>query len=78
MAKKAVAPFVEKSRFDVDGQKEALDYPIVLGNDVVAEKFGGIIGLPTSILFSRDWKKIKTIVGLVDHDDLAKAIEGQL
>jgi len=76
--KKAVMPFVEKSRFDVDGQKEPIQYPILLGSDAATEKFGGIIGLPTSMLFSRDGKKIKTIVGLVDHDDLAKAIEGQL
>lgn len=76
--KKAVMPFIEKSRFDVDGQKEAIQYPILLGSDAAAEKFGGIIGLPTSMLFSRDGKKIKTTVGLVDHDDLAKAIESQL
>jgi thiol-disulfide isomerase/thioredoxin len=76
--KKAVNPFLEKERFDVDGQKEAMNYPILLANDAVAEKFGGILGLPTSMLFTRDGKKIKTIVGLVNHDDIAKAIEGLL
>ena len=76
--KKAVAPFLEKSRFDLDGQKQTMNYPILLGNDAIASKFGGILGLPTSMLFSRDGQKIKTITGLVDHDDLAKAIEGQL
>jgi thiol-disulfide isomerase/thioredoxin len=76
--KKAVAPFLEKSRFDLDGQKQAMNYPILIGNDAIAEKFGGILGLPTSMLFSRDGKKIKTITGLVDHDDIAKSIEGQL
>ncbi|HVB55566.1 MAG TPA: TlpA disulfide reductase family protein [Candidatus Acidoferrales bacterium] len=76
--KKAVAPFLEKSRFDLDGQKQAMNYPILLGNDAIAAKFGGILGLPTSMLISRDGRKIKTITGLVDHDDLAKAIEGLL
>ena len=76
--KKAVNPFLEKERFDVDGQKEAMNYPILLANDAVAEKFGGILGLPTSMLFTRDGKKIKTIVGLVNHDDIAKAIESLL
>jgi hypothetical protein len=76
--KKAVNPFLEKERFDVDGQKEAMNYPILLANDAVAEKFGGIMGLPTSMLFTRDGKKIKTIVGLVNHDDIAKAIESLL
>jgi hypothetical protein len=76
--KKAVASFLEKSRFELDGQKQAMNYPILLGNDAIAGKFGGILGLPTSMLFSRDGRKIKTITGLVGNDDIAKAIEGQL
>jgi thiol-disulfide isomerase/thioredoxin len=76
--KKAIDPFLQKERFDVNGQKEAMNYPILLGNDAVADKFGSIVGLPTSMLFTRDGKKIRTIVGLVNHDDIAKAIEGLL
>jgi thiol-disulfide isomerase/thioredoxin len=73
--KKAVQPFLDKERFDVGGQKEAINYPIVLANDTIAEKFGGVVGLPTSMLFTRDGKKIKTIVGPVDRDDISKEIE---
>jgi glutathione peroxidase-family protein len=76
--RKSVGPFVEKERFDVNGQKEAMNYPILLGNDSIAEKFGGIMGLPTSMLYMRDGKKIKTIIGLVNRDDISKAIEGLL
>jgi cytochrome c biogenesis protein CcmG/thiol:disulfide interchange protein DsbE len=75
---KAIQPFLDKERFDVGGQKLPMSYPILLGNDAVADKFGGILGLPTSMLFSRDGKKVKTIVGLVDHDDISKAIESLL
>lgn len=73
--KTAVVPFVEKSRFDVNGQKEAMNYPILLGSDAIARKFGGILGLPTSLLFSRDGQKVKTITGLVNHDDITASIE---
>ncbi len=76
--KKVVELFVQKERFDVNGQQKAVNYPILLGNDDIADKFGGIIGLPTSMLFSRDGKKVKTIIGLVNHDDIVKAIEGLL
>jgi len=76
--KKAINPFLEKERFDVNGQKEAMNYPILLGNDSIADKFGSIMGLPTSMLFTRDGKKIKTIVGLVNHDEIAKSIESLL
>jgi cytochrome c biogenesis protein CcmG/thiol:disulfide interchange protein DsbE len=76
--KKAINPFIEKERFDVNGQKEAMDYPILLGSDTIAEKFGGVMGLPTSMLYGRDGKKVRTIVGLINHDELSKVIEGML
>jgi thiol-disulfide isomerase/thioredoxin len=77
--KKAVDPYLKKERFDVNGEKEAMNYPILIGNDSIAEKFGGVVGLPTSMLFTRDGKKIRTVVGLaLTHDDYAKVIEGLL
>jgi cytochrome c biogenesis protein CcmG/thiol:disulfide interchange protein DsbE len=76
--KKAIQPFLDKERFDVAGQQMAMNYPILLGSDAIGEKFGGILGLPTTMLFNRDGKKVRTIVGLVNHDDLSKAIEGLL
>jgi thiol:disulfide interchange protein len=51
---------------------------VLLGSDKIADKFGGLIGLPTSMLYARDGHKVKTIIGLINHDDLLKALEGQL
>lgn len=75
--KSTVAPFFEKERFDVNGQKLAMNYPIVLGNDSIAGKFGGLLGYPTSFLISRDGKEIKKIQGLIDYEDVIKIIESQ-
>jgi hypothetical protein len=69
---------VQKEKFDVDGKQMTMNYPIVLGNDAVAEKFGGLLGYPTSMLISKDGKIIKLFIGLVNHDVLVKEIEGQL
>ena len=76
--KKAVEPFVQKEPFTVNGQPAQMNYPILLGSDKIADKFGGLIGLPTSMLYSRDGKKIKTIIGLMNYDDLSKALQSQL
>jgi cytochrome c-type biogenesis protein len=76
--KSAVEPFVQKPQWDVDGKKVAMNYPIVLGNDDLAAKFGGLIGLPTSVVVTRDGKIAKKFLGLVNHDQLAKQIEGLL
>ena len=75
--RKVVEPYVQKERFDVNGSAEAMNYQVVLGNDAIAEEFGGIIGLPTSMLYARDGRKIKTMIGLINHEDLTKALESQ-
>jgi len=76
--KPVVAPFVEKQRYDVSGQKLAMNYPILIGNENVAEKFGGLLGYPTSVLISRDGKVLKRTTGLIDYDETTKLIEGAL
>jgi len=76
--KSAVEPFVQKQQFDVDGKQMAMNYPILLGNDDIAEKFGGLIGIPTSVLISKDGKVVKRFIGLVNHDTLEKEIGGLL
>ena len=73
-----VGPFVAKEKFDVDGEKMLINYPIVLGNDDIGSKFGGILGLPTSFVITRDGKISKHIMGLVNHDDLESAIQSDL
>jgi cytochrome c-type biogenesis protein len=76
--KDAVVPFVRKERFNVNGQKLPMNYPILLGNDATADKFGGLLGYPTSFLISRDGKIVKKVQGLVSYEELTKAIESQL
>jgi thiol-disulfide isomerase/thioredoxin len=74
----AVAPFVQKEKFDTDAGKSTMNYPIVIGNDAAGDKFGGLLGYPTSILLSRDGKQVKHITGIITRDDIVKSIEAQL
>ncbi len=76
--KSAVAPFLAKERFNVNGQKLPMNYPIVIGSDDVADKFGGLLGYPTSFLISRDGNIVKKVQGLISYEELTKAIESQL
>jgi thiol-disulfide isomerase/thioredoxin len=77
-AKTVVAPFVEKTLFDVNGQQEKFNYPIVLADDDLADKFGGLIGFPTNYLISRDGRIHKRYIGLSDYDELNKEIQSLL
>jgi cytochrome c-type biogenesis protein len=73
-----VSPFVAKERFDVEGKQLPMSYPILLGDDKVADKFGGLLGYPTTVLISRDGKEVKRVTGIVTYDEITKAIESHL
>src|ERR1700737_4716187 len=76
--KSVVAPYVSKEHFDVNRQKLTMNYPIVIGNDDIADKFGGLLGYPTSVLISRDGKLVKRITGIISEAEMSHAIESLL
>ena len=76
--KPVVQPFVQTTPFNVNGHPTTMNYPIVLGNDDIADKFGGLLGLPTSIVISRDGKIEKRYIGSVSKDALEKDIQSLL
>ncbi|HEX4076547.1 MAG TPA: cytochrome c biogenesis protein CcdA [Candidatus Acidoferrales bacterium] len=75
---KAVDPFIRDNRFNVGGKEEPMDYPIVLGSDPITDKFGGLLGMPTSYLISRDGKIVKKYIGVVNEAQITKDVESQL
>ncbi len=62
------------------GASEVLDfmkdkkitYPVVLGNEDVAAKFGGIDSLPTTFLYSPDGMLVGQHEGQLTQDDISK------
>jgi len=75
---KAVDPFIHTTNFNVGGQQRTMDYPIVLGTDAITDKFGGLLGMPTSYLISRDGKIVKKYIGVVNEQQVIKDVESQL
>jgi thiol-disulfide isomerase/thioredoxin len=73
-----VVPFVSKEKFSVNGQQLTMNYPILIGTAEVADKFGGLLGFPTSVLISKDGKVVTTITGIIDEDAMSKKIESEL
>ena len=57
---KAVKPFVTQ---------KGMNYPVVVGDDSVAELYGGIDSLPTTFLIDRDGGIASTHVGLVSKSE---------
>jgi len=77
--KSVVGPFVQTKRYDIGGGKESqMNYPILIGNEEIANKFGGLLGYPTTVLFDKDGKEIHRTTGAISYDEYAKLIEGHL
>jgi thiol-disulfide isomerase/thioredoxin len=75
---KVVDPFVKQTQFTVGGQSKTMDYPIVLGSDKIASDFGGLIGMPTSILITRDGKIFKKYIGALNEAQIEKDVQAQV
>src|SRR5229473_2717704 len=65
-------------RFKLGTKSQPMNYPILIGNDDAAKKFGGLVGLPTTILISQDGQQVKRIDGLLSYDEMDKTIKSLL
>jgi len=76
--KSVVAPFVRTKRYEINGQQLQMNYPILLGNDEIANRFGGLLGYPTTVLFDKNGREIKRTTGAIAYEEYAKVIEENL
>ena len=55
-----------------------VNYPVVMGNQKIAEEFGGVLGLPTTFLLGRDGHIHARHAGTTDFRKLEEEIAGLL
>lgn len=55
-----------------------MDYPVLLGNDAVADQYGGVEGLPTTFYIDRNGRIVKKVAGLVSHGEIEDGIKAAL
>lgn len=74
----AVEPWLKDQKFELDGNPVTLNYPIWIGNEKASQQYFSVFGLPTTLVFSRDGKLLKTFVGITSHEKFVAAIESAL
>ncbi len=62
----AVKPYIAEHK---------MNYRVVLGNDEVANSYGGIDSLPTTFVINREGEIVDTHVGLIGKDDYTSEIK---
>jgi cytochrome c biogenesis protein CcmG, thiol:disulfide interchange protein DsbE len=55
-----------------------INYPVVLGTQELASRYGGILGLPANLVIARNGKIVAKHLGLVDLAQLQKELAAQL
>ncbi len=63
-----------KEVLDVVG-KQSISYPIVFGNEGTAAYFGGLVGMPTSFLYSPAGELVEQINGAIMQGDIERRIQ---
>lgn len=64
-----VKPFVKKY---------AIPYPVVLGNNTVAEQYGNIEAIPTTFIIDKDGLVVDRHIGYLKMEDFENKIKGYL
>ena len=57
---------------------EGINYTVLLGNDPVADSYGGAEVLPTTFYIGRDGKIVARAFGLISHSEIEKNIQDSL
>ena len=55
-----------------------MDYTVLIGNEKVADLYGGVEGLPMTFYIGRDGKIVKKVAGLTSHSDIEDGIKQAL
>jgi hypothetical protein len=55
-----------------------INYPVVIGTQEVASRYGGILGLPANVVIARDGKIVAKHLGVEDLSHLEQELTAQL
>ena len=59
-------------------EEKGMNYTIVIGDETVADAFGGIEGIPTTFLIDRQGRIVHRKVGAMDHEEYEKLVQQAL
>jgi thiol-disulfide isomerase/thioredoxin len=57
---------------------KGMNYTIVMGDDTIADAFGGLQAIPTTFLIDREGRIVHRKVGAVPHDEYEKLVQQAL
>ena len=59
-------------------QDKGMNYAVVIGDETIAEAFGGIEGIPSTFLINRDGRIVHHKLGAMPHEEYEKIVQQAL
>jgi len=76
--KSVVAPWIGTERFVLGAARQAVNYPILIGTDAVADRFGGVVGFPMTVVVGKDGRELRRVSGPIDLGAIERVIQSAL
>jgi hypothetical protein len=59
-------------------RRTRMNYPVVVGSQSIAQAYGGILGLPTTLIINREGRVQRKLTGSTDFASLEQEVAGLL
>jgi len=76
--KNVVAPWIRTERFALGAGRQPVNYPILIGTESVADRFGDVVGFPMTVLVGKDGRELRRVSGPINLDTIEKVIHSAL
>ena len=70
-----ITPWLQKTKFVVDGAQTPMNFPILLGTPQVSTAYGEIEALPATFIIDRQGKIIQRIDGPIEFKDIDRTVK---
>lgn len=70
-----ITPWLQKTKFVVDGKPTAMNFPILIGTPAVSTAFGEVEALPATFIIDRQGKIIQRIDGPIEFKDIDRTVK---
>lgn len=70
-----ITPWLQKTKFVVDGKPTAMNFPILIGTPAVSTAFGEVEALPATFIIDRKGKIVERHDGAVEFKDVDRIVK---
>lgn len=72
---KVITPWLQKTKFVVDGAQTPMNFPILLGTPQMATAYGEVEALPATFIVDRQGKIVQRIDGPIEFKDIDRTVK---